>query len=144
MTRSLRGMFAVDTGPLLEMVRRSEEGDRLFDAVKRGEITFVTHEVAITELKYLLCRGVGPDEARQRVANLLNSGYIELEQTVHLMDAASLYKCRRSLAMADCFTLALGKGWGIPALFGNLERELISEMNREPFDVEIVFLSDLK
>ncbi|HIH88644.1 TPA: type II toxin-antitoxin system VapC family toxin [Candidatus Bathyarchaeota archaeon] len=144
MTQSLRGMFAVDTGPIFEMVQRSRDGDRLFDAVVNGSITVVTHELAITELKYILCRGVGPDEARQRVAQLLNSGFIEVEQTVNLMDEASMYKCHRSLALPDCFTLALSKSWGLPALFGNLERELITEMNREPFDVEIVFFSDLK
>jgi predicted nucleic acid-binding protein len=111
--------------------------------VKLGEIAIVTHALAVAELKYVLCRAIGRDEANRRVNQLMNSGFIVLDPITNLLDGASTYKCQRSLALPDCFSLALGKSWGIPILFGSLEKELISEMNREPFDVEIIFFSDL-
>jgi predicted nucleic acid-binding protein len=140
---SLKGTYAVDTGPLLEMMRRSSEGDELFNAVMAGTIVVITHELAIVELKYLLCRALGREEAYRRVYQLLSSGFIAVDPLTNLVDEAAAYKCRRGLALPDCFSLSLGKSWGIPVLFGGFEKELISEMNNDSFDVKISFLSDL-
>ena len=42
-----------------------------------------------------------------------------------------------------CFAIALAKEIGAPVLFSAKEGELIAEMSKEPFDVDILFLEDL-
>jgi hypothetical protein len=102
----------------------------------------VTHEVALTELRYILCRGLGRAEADARVEKLLSSGYLMVEETSRLVAGAADYKCERAVSLPDCFTLSLGRHLSVPALFAGRERELLAEMERRAFDVEIQFLED--
>ena len=53
---------------------------------------------------------------------------------------AAEIKCERALALGDCYTIANAKVTGSIALFAFQEEELKSEMERKPFDVEILFI----
>jgi hypothetical protein len=66
------------------------------------------------------------------VDKLLASRYISVEDTHPLINEASKYKCERTISLADCFCLA----------FARKEKDLVKEMQRKPFDVEILFLED--
>lgn len=113
------------------------------DALLEENVYAYTTEIAVTEVKYILCRRLGWEEGCKRVNKLLNSGYIEVYGTGQLVDVAAKYKCGRSISLADCFTLALAKKLDCKALFARKEQELIKEIDKKPFDVEILFLEDI-
>ena len=98
--------------------------------------------MAITELRYILCRGLGRREAEVKVEKLLASGYLLVEDVSVLIASAADIKCERALSLPDCFTLSLGSRLSVPCLFAGRERELLAEMERRAFDVEIEYLED--
>ncbi|PNV77847.1 MAG: hypothetical protein C0200_04100 [Thermoproteota archaeon] len=131
------------TSTMLELIYSTEGGKKLKEALKSERVLGNTSEVNIAELRYVFCRRVGEEEAKKRVDALISSGYIVLHEISKLIDYASHYKCKRSISLVDCFTLALAKEMGVPAVFAKKEEELLREMSREKFDVEIVFLEDM-
>jgi len=124
------------------MVFSSEMGREIVKLLINDIILAYTTEIALTELEYILCRRIGIREARDRVNKLLKSGYVNVIETSKLRELAAEYKCRRAISLADSFLLALSKYLKIPALFARREKELIKEIEREPFDVIILFLED--
>jgi hypothetical protein len=85
---------------------------------------------------------MGKEEAKARVEKLLASGYLLVEDISGLIETAADYRCERAISLPDCFTLFLGRRGSLPVLFAGRERELASEMERKPFDLEILFLED--
>jgi len=59
-----------------------------------------------------------------------------------LIQAASVYKCERAISLADCFSLAQARWLNCAALFSRKEKDLLKEMAKRPFDVEIKFLHE--
>lgn len=142
MRKGLIGNLALDTGVLLELLFSTSHGLKLREALKSEEVHGNVSGISIAELKYVLCRKIGIEEATVRVRSLLESGYITSHEDSELIDYAAEYKCRRKLSLADCFTLALAKKINVPALFAKREEELVKEASSQPFDVEILFLED--
>jgi predicted nucleic acid-binding protein len=68
-----------------------------------------TTELALTELRYILCRKLGWSESSKRVNKLLASGYFKVEDTMKLVNEASKLKCCRAVSLPDCFTVALAQ-----------------------------------
>ncbi len=143
MKRSITGTVAIDASVIIELLFQSKGGVLIRNALLDEIIDAHTTEIAIAEVKYVLCRKLGWEESYKRIEKLLNSGYINVYDTSELVDFAAKYKCERSIALADCFILALAKKLGCKALFSRREQELVKEMNKKEFDVEIVFLEDL-
>ena len=112
------------------------------DAMLEETVYANTHELAIAELRYILCRDIGKEKAKTRVEKLLASGYLLVEDLSELIETAADYKCKRAISLPDCFTLSLGKKRSMPILFAERERELTAEMERRPFNLEILFLED--
>lgn len=142
MKSELKGAYATDTSILIELVYGTSMGERLLNAMLDETIETITHELAIAELRYILCRNVGKGEAKARVEKLLASGYLVIEDISKLIETAADYKCDRAISLSDCFTLSLGKEESLPVLFAGRERELTTEMERKPFDLDIIFLED--
>jgi len=140
--RELRGALAFDSSVLIEMVFSSEMGKEVVKLLINDIVFAYTTEIALTELEYILCRRIGMREARDKVNKLLKSGYVNVIETSKLRELAAEYRCRRAISLADSFLLALSKYLKIPALFARREKELIKEMEREAFDVMILFLED--
>ncbi|MCX6648947.1 MAG: PIN domain-containing protein [Candidatus Bathyarchaeota archaeon] len=138
----MKGYYAVDGGVLYEVATNSDIGDMFREAMKSGEVVAFTHELALTEVLYLLCRRIGFDKAKNHVDNLIFSGLMDLEPAAELMETAARMKCFRPIALADCYTLALAEKHHLVALFLDREAELVREMGRDPFDVELEFLAD--
>jgi predicted nucleic acid-binding protein len=67
------GYYAIDSGALLELCLNSDSGNRLRDALKKGDITAFTHEIAWIEVSYVLCRKVG----WETVKTLLTPSYYQ-------------------------------------------------------------------
>ncbi|NHV98314.1 MAG: type II toxin-antitoxin system VapC family toxin [Thaumarchaeota archaeon] len=142
MKRELEGSLVFDSSSILELLYSTSNGVKLKEALKAEKVEGNISEITVAEISYILCRKLGIEEARTRVKNLLDSGYITVHETFKLIEYASNYKCKRNLSLADCFSLALAKKLTVPVLFARREKELLEEISSGPFDVEILFLED--
>ncbi len=142
MKKELTGSLVFDTSSVLELLYSTKHGTKLKEALKAEKVEGNISEITVAETRHVLCRKLGSEEAQTRLKNLLDSGYISVHESSKLIDHASEYKCKRRFSLVDCFTLALAKKMGVPALFAKREEELMKEMSSEPFDVEILFLED--
>jgi predicted nucleic acid-binding protein len=142
MKSGLSGSMVLDAGVLIEAVLGTSLGRRVEDALREGHVLAYVTEVGVAELRYVVCRRLGLAESQDRVDRLLASGYVQVEDLSSLIKAAARLKCERVLSLADCFCLALAKRFACKALFARKERELVEEMKKKPFDVEVVFLED--
>lgn len=142
MKRELRGAYALDAGVLIELVYGTQEGKILKTAMLDESLHANTHQLAITELRYVLCRNIGKEKAEARVEKLLASGYLPVHSISELVETAANYKCRRAISLPDCFSLSLGKERSLPVLFAHRETELHTEMKKDPFQLQILFLED--
>lgn len=133
-------MYAADAGVLIELVLGGSKGQLLKESMKEGVVSLFTHELALVETRYILCRRIGRSEAWAKVENLLSSGYLIVEDVSNLLEEAASLKCERKIALPDCFTLALASKMGIRALFATKEVEIIKEMEKNAFEVDLVFL----
>ena len=142
MRKDLKGKLAIDTSALIELIYCEAIGLKLKTALEKASVEAWTTEIAIAEMKYVLCRKLGWTESNERVTKLLASGYIQIEDTLTLINEASKTKCKRAISLPDCFTLALAQKIGGYALFARKEQDLTCEMQRKPFEVEILFLDE--
>jgi predicted nucleic acid-binding protein len=142
MRRDLKGRLSLDTSTLIELLYSTKVGLKLREAMKELLIDPLTTELHVAELRYILCRRLGTESSKEKVDKLLASGYITVEEMSSLILDASEYKCKRAISLADCFCLALAKKSFGGAIFARRESELVEEMTKEQFDVEIIFLED--
>ena len=143
MRRKELGDTILDTGVLVELLAGTEAGKRLAELIRQEMINSYTTEINITELRYLICRKLGWEKAEEIVNKLLNSGYIHmLDITPYLRRAAQL-KCRRALSLVDCITIAAGEKNGFKVMFAKKEKELEEEINKQPFETQLIFLNEL-
>jgi len=142
MKRELAGSMAFDTSALLELIFSTPPGIMLKEKLLTESILAHTSEFNIFELRYVLCRRLGREEAEKRVNALVSSGYFFIHRTSRLIDKASLFKCRYAIAAGDCFTLAVAQRIEGPALFARREKELMAELEKDNVEVEILFLED--
>jgi predicted nucleic acid-binding protein len=142
MTLIFNGEYAADSSVLIELAFGTPRVSGLRDSVVEEKVVLVTHELAVVELRYILCRRLGQERAWAQVEKLLGSGHIVVEDASGLMGPASLLKCERHIALPDCFTLALANKLGISALFASREVEILREMDKSPFKVEVEFLEE--
>ena len=101
-------------------------------------------ELAITELRYGLCRKLGWHQSNEKVNKLLASGYFTVEETSRLIDEAAKIKCKRAISLPDCFILALAHKIAGNALFARQEQELADEMEKKSFGNTLLFLEELE
>ena len=144
MKPDLKGKLAVDTSALIELIYCDAPGQNFKKALERDLVEAWTTELAVAELRYVLCRKLGWHESTERVNKLLASGYIKVEDTLKLIDQASKTKCGQAISLSDCFTIALAHQIAGNALFARKERELTAEIQKEPFGVNILFLEEEK
>ena len=80
-----------------------------------------TSDLAVAELRYILCREIDWQESCDRVNKLLASGIFEVEDTLTLINEASRMKWERTISLADRFTLPLAGHVGGVAVFARKE-----------------------
>jgi predicted nucleic acid-binding protein len=140
MKQDLKGKLAVDASALIELVHSDKLGQKLKQALEDDLVEAWVTELALTELRYILCRKIGWLKSSERVNKLIESGYFKIEETQKIMNEAAKLKCCRAISLPDCFTIALAKRISGKALFARKEQELITELQKKPFDVNIHFL----
>jgi predicted nucleic acid-binding protein len=142
MKNVLSGRLALDASVLVELTFLTDAGNELLSFILEGQVDPHTTEIAEAELRYILCRRVGKDQAEERVAKLQASGYLTIDSISGLIKIASSYKCERAISLLDCFCLAQAKSLGCPAVFSSRESDMRREMTKRPFEVPIKFLRD--
>ncbi|MHA1377044.1 MAG: PIN domain-containing protein [Candidatus Helarchaeota archaeon] len=132
----------LDAGVLIALAVGEKLASDIKKKIKNNELKAFCTELAILELTYILCRRIGWDDAVQKKEDLLRSGVIEVIKTEEILDKGARIKCKRSLALADCLSIALGEIYKIPVLFAKKEAELIKELKKNPFIIKIEFLEN--
>jgi predicted nucleic acid-binding protein len=140
--KDLKGKLAIDTSALIELIYCDNLGQKLKKTLKTDMIEAYTTELAITELRYVLCRKLGWQQSKERVDKLLASGYFKVENTSQLINEAAKIKCQRAISLPDCFILALAHKIAGNALFARQEQELVNEMEKKSFDITLLFLEE--
>ena len=142
MRKELRGSMVFDASVLIELLLSTKGGVLVREMLLSGDLFGYTTEIAVVEAEYVLCRKLGWSEGTRKIKELMLSGFIQTEDISPLCEQAAKYKCERTIALPDCFTLALAKTMAIPALFARRKLELAKEIEESPFDVEVFFLED--
>ncbi|MHA1710805.1 MAG: PIN domain-containing protein, partial [Candidatus Freyarchaeota archaeon] len=97
----------------------------------------------ISELFYVLCRLKGLGYAVEKMNMMLSSRVVEINNTVEMALEAGRLKCERAISIGDCSCIATAKITRSQAIFAKKEKEIATEMKTKPFDVEILFLTEL-
>jgi len=98
--------------------------------------------LAISEIFYVLCRLRGATFAENKMNDMLRSQVLRIYNTTELAIETGKIKCERAISLADCSCIATAKLADAKAVFARKEEELTTEMERKPFDVEIIFLEE--
>ena len=142
--KDLKGKLAIDTSALIELIYCDILGQKLKKALESDMVEAYTTELAITELRYVLCRKLGWQQSEERVDKLLASGYFKVEVTSQLISEAAKIKCQRAISLPDCFILALAIKIEGNALFARQEQELTDEIKKKTFGITLLFFKDLE
>jgi len=100
-------------------------------------------EMALLETFYILCRKTNWKKAETKVKALIESNVIQIESIKSLLKKAAQLKCQRPIAIADCLTIALAESIQGKAIFYHKELELEKTLEKEFFNVEIIFFDEL-
>jgi uncharacterized protein len=138
---SLKGKVAFDSSVLVEIFSDSELGKSIYSRLQGEDVTVFTSQVNLAEATYVTCRKVGHDKARAAAKDLLDSGYIILEENPGIHQIASEIKCERGISLADCYTFAVARVAGASPVFAREESELTREARKRPFETPPIFLS---
>jgi len=106
------------------------------------DICVICHKINLTELFYIICRKLGVDKTRQIVQTL--NDYIYFCSNDEIYEIAGLIKCRYSISLADCFSIATAKFYNCALIFKQeieLNLKLISQIKNE-FNTKIWILNE--
>jgi len=140
----LRGSVVLDTSAIIEYMMGTELGrivKEYFETLKPEE-KICCSLYAISEIFYVLCRVRGSDYALEKIASMLNSRVIEINNSEEVALKTGMLKCERAISIGDCSCIATAKITGSRAVFARKEKEIVDEMRRKPFAVELLFLAD--
>jgi uncharacterized protein len=133
--------YVVDTSILIEFMEGSELGKRFEEQILNSpslvnlKIPFVVE----MELKYILGRRFGYNDAIEKVEKALQSFQVISEE--RLRNNAVKYKCKYSISIADCYSMALAEIEQIP-LYMKKEREVELVKKNPDLDIQIRFLEE--
>lgn len=142
----LRGNLTLDTSTVIEYLMGTDLGriiKEYFETLKAEERVYCSL-YTISEIFYVLCRVKGLEYAVEKINVILNSRVVEINNTVEMAIEAGRLKCERAISVGDCSCIATAKITRSRAVFAQREKELVNEMNKKPFDVEILFLTDIR
>jgi len=140
--KHLRGNTSLDTSALIEYLTGTKAGETIkkyFQTLKPEETTNCSI-LTISEIFYILCRLEDSTFAENKVNDMLKSQILQVHNTTELAIQTGKIKCKRAISLADCSCIATAKLANAKAVFARKEKELVREMERKPFDVEITFL----
>ncbi|MHA1376971.1 MAG: hypothetical protein ACTSRG_01190 [Candidatus Helarchaeota archaeon] len=131
-----------DGGAVIELLLSGDDSD-LYQNIVDEKIIPLTTGLAIIESEYILCRKIGRTPAFEKVDSLLDSNYFNVIPLDNFLRDISIIKCFNPIALPDCATIALAVINQVPALFAKKESELVKQLDKKPFEIDIYFLEDL-
>jgi len=135
--------IVVDTSVLMEVLDETPMGKDFFQKVL--SITQIQRiyisPLVDTELKYILCRQKGHENAIKITSEFLKDFTIYSEKK--LRDEAAHLKCNFAISIADCYSLATAKLLEIP-IYMKKEDEIEKVFSELSTLVKISFIDDLK
>lgn len=149
-------MIVLDTGVIAESVNKRGEfyaqATTVIDAIKSGSLTAIVSPVTISELHYVLWRIY--DQLAIVDAEKVSRKFCEyiyyhpnikiIEMSLELLLEAGSIKHRYSLALSDCFVLAVSKFNKCRAVFRHKEDEMEQVLKDLKKEFDILFLEDYK
>ena len=79
MMKDLKGKLAIDTSALIELIYCDNLGQKLKKALETEIVDAYTTELAIAELRYILCRKLGWQQSEEGVNKLLHQDILRLK-----------------------------------------------------------------
>lgn len=100
------------------------------------------NSVSISETLYVICRLDGMQKASDYLAEC--AGKVgSVVSSERIAPLAGYMKCKFSISLADCWTLATAKSFNVPCLFAIREKEILSNLGVIEREVQIRFLDEL-
>ena len=135
--------IVVDTSVLMEILDETQLGEIFFQKVL--SIThiqeFYISPLVDTELKYILCRQKGYEDAIKITSEFLKDFTIYSEEK--LRDEAAHLKCNFAISLANCYSLATAKLLDIP-VYMKKEDEIEKVFSELSTLVNIKFIDNLE
>jgi len=88
-------------------------------------------ETVVSEIFYVFCRQKGFQEAKKKIDLVLDGAEVIEGREIQMI--AGKYKCERAISLSDCFTMAVSKSIGSPALFKAMTATAIYQEYRYGF-----------
>jgi len=144
--RRLRGSVALDSSVLIEYLMGTKTGEVLKGYLEtlKPEEKVSCSLLTISEVFYVLCRLKGAKFAEEKISDMLASRVLDLHDSMEVSVRAGKIKCERGISLAGCSCIAVAEITNAKAVFAEREKELVKEMEKRPFNVEIIFLRDLE
>jgi len=130
----------VDTGVWIEYFIETTLGQKFKEKIVESRISIYISETVVSEIFYVLCRQKGYQEAKKKIDMVLDGAEVIEGREIQMI--AGKFKCERAISLSDCFTIAVSKSMGYPALFKE-EEEIRKELQKKAFDVELFLLEDI-
>jgi predicted nucleic acid-binding protein len=142
--KGLRGNIALDSSVLIEYLTGTKTGEILkqyFETLKPEEKVSCSL-LTISEVFYVLCRLRGAKFAEEKINDMLTSRVLDICDSAEIAVRTGKIKCERSISLADCSCIAVAEMANAKAVFAKKEKELVKEIEKKPFNREIIFLQD--
>jgi predicted nucleic acid-binding protein len=136
-----KSLVAIDSSCLIALNSGEELVNKIKTNLKEKWVAYCS-EMAILETFYILCRKSNLETAQNKINALISSNVLNIIPIKKVLKEASKLKCERSIAIADCITIALAQNLDSKAIFYRKERELKKAIKKKPFQVELIFLVD--
>ncbi len=138
--------LVIDTGVYIEYFQSGKDKikqflrDTLF--TENSEVKLYGNFVLKSEMFYVLCRLIGNEKAGKRMEEI--GKFITYIEDSNVFKLAGQIKCKFSIALADCYSIATGIFMECPVLFmkeGELNEAIIENIN-EDFNSNINILDE--
>lgn len=139
----LPSRLSIDSGVILSHFLGEELGGLVKSTIlPPKDRTVLCNHLCVSELFYVLCRRKGLRFAQESTRNFLRAQYASIIVSDELDITAGAYKCERAISLAHCYVLGVAKLNWAAAVFARRESDLEEEMERQPLDVQVLFLED--
>jgi predicted nucleic acid-binding protein len=133
-------MTVLDAGVLIALAVGEPNTMQLSQKIVDHQGSYTCTETALCELSYILCRRLSWEKALEKTQNLVQSFMVTVIPTHVLWAEAARIKCRASIALPDCFTLAAARLTRGKAMFARREREIVNAVKENQIADVIEYL----
>lgn len=121
----------LDAGVLIALALGEPSTIELSQNIINHHSSYACTEIALCELSYILCRRLSWKEAMEKTENLVRSSLVAVIPSHALWTEAAKIKCKATIALPDCFTIAAARLAKGKAMFVRREKEIVDAINRK-------------